>query len=48
MQRGGAVDWKLIREMILAWVVTLPAGALFGVLAYALLLCIFGMHKYRH
>jgi inorganic phosphate transporter, PiT family len=43
MQRGGAVDWKRVREMILAWVVTLPAGALFGVLAYALLRCIFGM-----
>jgi PiT family inorganic phosphate transporter len=43
LQKGGAVDWKRVREMVLAWVVTLPAGALFGVLAYALLRCIFGM-----
>jgi len=42
-QKGGAVDWKRVREMALAWVVTLPAGALFGVLAYGLLRGIFGM-----
>jgi PiT family inorganic phosphate transporter len=43
IQKGGAVDWKRVREMVLAWVVTLPAGALFGVLAYALLRGTFGM-----
>jgi inorganic phosphate transporter, PiT family len=43
IQRGRAVDGKRVRKMIFAWVVTLPAGALFGVLAYALLRSIFGM-----
>jgi len=42
LQKGGAVDWKRVREMVLAWVVTLPAGALFGALAYALLRWILG------
>jgi PiT family inorganic phosphate transporter len=43
IQKGGAVDWKRVREMAFAWVVTLPAGALLGVLAYAVLREIFGM-----
>jgi inorganic phosphate transporter, PiT family len=43
IQKGGVVDWKRVREVILAWVITLPAGALFGVLAYALLRWILGM-----
>jgi inorganic phosphate transporter, PiT family len=43
IQKGGAVDWKRVREMVLAWVVTLPAGALLGVLAYGLLRGVFGM-----
>ena len=43
IQKGGAVDWKRVREMVLAWVVTLPAGALLGVLAYGLLRLVFGM-----
>jgi inorganic phosphate transporter, PiT family len=43
IQKGGAVDWKRVGEMVLAWVVTLPAGALLGVLAYGLLRWVFGM-----
>ena len=43
IQKGGTVDLKRVREMVLAWLVTLPAGALFGVLAYRLLHWIFGM-----
>ena len=43
VQSDVAVDWKRVREMILAWVVTLPAGALFGILAYAPLRWVFGM-----
>ena len=43
IQKGGAVDWKRVREMVVAWVVTLPAGALLGVLAYGLLRSVFGM-----
>jgi phosphate/sulfate permease len=38
-----SIDWKRVREMVLAWVVTLPAGALLGVLAYGLLRSVFGM-----
>jgi phosphate/sulfate permease len=48
IQKGGAVDWKPVREMVLAWVVTLPAGALLGVLAYGLLRSVFGMHRCDH
>ena len=43
IQKGGTVDWKRVREMVLAWVVTLPAGALLGALAYGLLRSVFGM-----
>jgi len=34
----GRVNWKVVRDMALAWVVTLPAAGLLGLVAYALLL----------
>ena len=43
IQKGGAVDWQRVKEMVLAWVVTLPAAAVIGVLAYGLLRGVFGM-----
>ena len=37
VRKGGTVDWERVSEMALAWVVTLPASALLGVLSYVLL-----------
>ena len=38
LHRGsGSVGWATVREMLVAWAVTLPAAALFGGAAYALL-----------
>jgi PiT family inorganic phosphate transporter len=31
------VRWKLVREFLLAWVVTVPAGAVLAAVAYRLL-----------
>jgi PiT family inorganic phosphate transporter len=31
------VRWTTVRDMVLAWVVTLPASAMLSALAYALL-----------
>jgi PiT family inorganic phosphate transporter len=36
-QNAAELKWKTVREMLLAWVVTLPAAALLGILFYALL-----------
>jgi inorganic phosphate transporter, PiT family len=35
-QNAAGLKWKTVREIILAWVVTLPAAALLGILFYAL------------
>jgi PiT family inorganic phosphate transporter len=35
--KGGATDWKRVADMTLAWLVTLPAAALLGILMYGLL-----------
>jgi PiT family inorganic phosphate transporter len=32
-----AVHWTTVRDMVLAWVVTLPASALFACMAYLIL-----------
>ncbi|HEV8231518.1 MAG TPA: anion permease [Thermoanaerobaculia bacterium] len=38
LHRGGrTVDWRTVRELLLAWVVTLPVAALVGAGAYAVL-----------
>lgn len=38
LHRGtGALQWATVREMALAWLVTVPAGAVLGATAYALL-----------
>ena len=38
LHRGtGAVQWRTVRDMALAWLVTLPAGALLGAAAHTLL-----------
>ena len=37
IQRSGAVDWRRIKAMGLAWIATLPAAALLGILSYELL-----------
>ena len=37
VQKGGTTDWQRIRDMALAWVITLPAAALIGVLIYWLI-----------
>lgn len=31
------IQWKVVRDMVLAWIVTLPIAGLFGVIVYALL-----------
>jgi PiT family inorganic phosphate transporter len=36
-QNAAGLQWKTIREMLLAWGLTLPAAALLGILFYALL-----------
>jgi len=36
-QNAAELKWKTVREMLLAWVVTLPAAAFLGILFYALL-----------
>lgn len=37
VQENGQVNWRTVKEMALAWVVTLPAAALLGIIAYELL-----------
>ena len=37
VRRGGAINWQRVKEMALAWVITVPAAALLGVLSYTLL-----------
>jgi inorganic phosphate transporter, PiT family len=38
LRRGArTIDWRTVREMLLAWMVTLPVAALFGAGAYAFL-----------
>lgn len=37
LQNNGRLNWGTVKEMILAWVVTLPAAALLGIIAYELL-----------
>jgi len=37
LRQGAAVEWRTVREMVLAWLVTLPAAALVGAGAFALL-----------
>ncbi|TWH48057.1 inorganic phosphate transporter [Sporomusa sp. KB1] len=34
---SGGVDWKVVRDMLLSWVVTLPVSAIFGAILYFLL-----------
>ncbi|HVH85466.1 MAG TPA: inorganic phosphate transporter [Terriglobales bacterium] len=41
IHEGGTVDWKRVKDLVLAWIVTLPAAALLGVLAYGLLCGVF-------
>ncbi len=36
-QRAGAIDWRTVRGLLLAWVVTLPCAAALGILLYGLL-----------
>lgn len=36
-RRGGAINWQRVKEMARAWVITVPAAALLGVLSYTLL-----------
>lgn len=36
-QNSSETKWKTVREMLLAWVVTLPASALLGILFYSFL-----------
>lgn len=36
-QNSTGINWRTVREMLLAWVVTLPAAALLGILFYLLL-----------
>lgn len=36
-QNSTGIKWKTVREMLLAWIVTLPAAALLGILFYSLL-----------
>jgi inorganic phosphate transporter, PiT family len=31
---GGVVHWKVVRRMVIAWVLTLPAAGLIGALAH--------------
>ncbi len=38
LQNGEAVNWKTVRRMLLAWVVTLPAAGLLSVVIYLVLL----------
>jgi len=33
-QRGGGIEWQRVKEMTLAWMVTVPAAALLGILSY--------------
>jgi PiT family inorganic phosphate transporter len=33
----GSVNWGTVREMLLAWVVTLPGAAILGMIAFAVL-----------
>ncbi|MFN0247068.1 MAG: inorganic phosphate transporter [Kofleriaceae bacterium] len=35
--RSGAIDWRTVRGLVMAWVVTLPAAALLAVCAYCAL-----------
>jgi len=35
LQKNSTLNWKTVREMLLAWIVTLPSAALLGILAYA-------------
>jgi PiT family inorganic phosphate transporter len=37
VRKGAAIGWERVEEMALAWVVTVPAAALFGILSYTLL-----------
>ena len=36
-----AVRWATVRDMVLAWIVTLPASALLSALAYSLFITLF-------
>lgn len=37
LQKEGRLNWHTVKEMVFAWVVTLPAAALLGIIAYELL-----------
>jgi phosphate/sulfate permease len=37
VRKGGAIDWQRVKEIALAWIITVPAAALLGILTYALL-----------
>lgn len=37
VQRGGTTDWQRVRAIALAWVITLPAAALIGILIFWLI-----------
>jgi PiT family inorganic phosphate transporter len=43
-ENASRVQWKTVREMLLAWMVTLPAAAFLGILFYSLLHAI-GVHR---
>jgi phosphate/sulfate permease len=32
----GAINWRTVHEMVLAWVVTVPAAAALGIVVFAL------------
>jgi inorganic phosphate transporter, PiT family len=37
VSKGGGVQWKMVREMVLAWIVTLPASALIAAIVYKII-----------
>lgn len=37
LQKGAEINWRTVRDMILAWVVTLPAAALLGIVVFGIL-----------
>ena len=38
LQQHGKINWQTVRNMVLAWVVTLPGAAMLGIVSYELLL----------
>jgi PiT family inorganic phosphate transporter len=38
LQRNDSINWQVVQEMVLAWVVTLPVAAVLGMIAYEVIL----------